>query len=110
MDNFTLEMMAFVKRLSKPERELFSLYLEALDTMNEAQHKEFNRLVELANGLSNEDYTDFMSGIVAAAWAVIDGHSAETILKRWQDERLASSERTRCLMDSIVKKGLAPVQ
>ena len=110
MDNFTLEMMAFVSRLSKPEKELLALYLEALDTMNEGQRKEFDRLVKLAKGLSNADYTDFMSGIVAAAWAVIDGSNAEAILNRWQDERNTSREQTRCLMANIVSKGLASVQ
>ena len=108
MDNFTTEMMQHVDRLSKPEKELFALYLEALDTMDDRKHAEFTRLVELANALSEKDRADFMDGIVGAAWDVIEGDSAETILERWQEERRASSERTRQMVADIVRKKLAP--
>lgn len=92
---------------SKPEREMIKLYVEALEVMNEAQYDELSKLAEMANGLSEAEHQDFMSYIAAFAWRIVDGEPAAQIMARWKDDRLASFNRTRELIEGIIRKGFS---
>lgn len=106
-DELIMTLMTHMKDASKPERELIKLYVEALERMNNTQRAELTKLTEMANGLSEVDRQDFMGNIVAYAWRVVDGETAAQIMASWKEERTVSFNRTRDLIERIIRKGFS---
>ena len=106
-DELIMTLMTHMKDASKPERELIKLYVEALERMNDMQRDELTKLAEMANGLSETDRQDFMSNIAAFAWRIVDGEPATQIVARWKEEREASFNRTRDLIEGIIRNGFS---
>ena len=106
-DELIMTLMTHMRDASKPERELIKLYVEALERMNDTQRAELTKLAEMANSLSEKDRQDFMSNIAAFAWRIVDGEPATQIVARWKEEREASFNRTRDLIEGIIRKGFS---
>ena len=106
-DELIMTLMTHMRDASKPERELIKLYVEALERMNDTQRTELAKLAEMANGLSETDRQDFMSNIAAFAWRIVDGEPATQIVARWKEEREASFNRTRDLIEGIIRNGFS---
>lgn len=106
-DELIMTLMTHMRDASKPERELIKLYVEALERMNDTQRAELTKLAEMANSLSETDRQDFMSNIAAFAWRIVDGEPATQIVARWKEEREASFNRTRDLIEGIIRKGFS---
>lgn len=104
-DELIMTLMTHMRDASKPELELIKLYVEALERMNDTQRAELAKLAEMANGLSETDRQDFMSNMAAYAWRIVDGEPAAQIMASWKDERTVSFNRTRDLIEGIIRKG-----
>ena len=106
-DELIMTLMTHMRDASKPERELIKLYVEALERMNDTQRAELIKLAEMANSLSETDRQDFMSNIAAFTWRIVDGEPATQIVSSWKEEREASFNRTRDLIEGIIRKGFS---